>query len=66
MANEEIESKVRVGPQVAIIFPELDGLLPFEVQLFRRTDYDEERGETEWYGIEMDKAQYKAVKKALK
>ncbi len=57
--DTDIESRVRQGP-------EIEGLLPFGVSLFHRTDYHEDDSKSEWYGIELSEQQYKLLRKEVR
>ena len=63
--DTDIETKVRQGPEIEVAFPDFEGLLPFGVSLFHRTDYHEDDSKSEWYGIELSEKQYKLLRKGI-
>ena len=69
--DTDIETRVRQGPEITAIFQDYDGidfegLMPFGVSLFHRTDYHEDDSKSEWYGIELSEQQYSLLRSCIK
>ena len=59
----DIETRLRQGPEIVVSLPGIDSLLPIRTILFHRTDHHEDGSQTEYYGIELTEEQHKLLKK---